>query len=331
MDTGPSHRDNHDGNGGSNGSPPNNDFGVPGSDKNADKPKHETTDPESTKDPEKPAPQCHLHSFDPDTKVLMADGSVKAIKDIRIGDEVLATDPETGETRSQVVEATHHNLDEQFATLEVVDSEGAKATLQTTANHPFWNESVEQWQDAEDLVPGALLVGPDGATVRIDRSVVWTGAKYMRDLTVAWLHTYYVLAGDKPVLVHNNNGCDSDDDPGRPRRAEEGESLEDYRQQNLGVNAPRFVTEYTAPSGERYFGRTTPGGVRVDPDSLLDDMLGQHHGGCSEVCALNEAQNHGADIIGGSFVTMQTNSGRVVDPCPTCQALIGRRLFGTWK
>ncbi|MEV0136515.1 RHS repeat-associated core domain-containing protein [Dactylosporangium sp. NPDC050688] len=58
VDTGPSHRDGHDGNGGSNGSPPNNDSGVAASDKNADKPKHETTgsedanDPEQTKDPE---------------------------------------------------------------------------------------------------------------------------------------------------------------------------------------------------------------------------------------------------------------------------------------
>jgi hypothetical protein len=29
----------------------------------------------------------------------------------------------------------------------------------------------------------------------------------MRDLTVTAFHTYYVLAGDTPVLVHNTNGC----------------------------------------------------------------------------------------------------------------------------
>ena len=29
----------------------------------------------------------------------------------------------------------------------------------------------------------------------------------MRDLTVATTHTYYVIAGNEPVLVHNNNGC----------------------------------------------------------------------------------------------------------------------------
>jgi hypothetical protein len=31
----------------------------------------------------------------------------------------------------------------------------------------------------------------------------WTGLRHMRDLTVADIHTYYVMAGDSPVLVHN--------------------------------------------------------------------------------------------------------------------------------
>ena len=213
---GPSRRDgddDHDGNGsngGNNGSPANNDSGVPGSDKNADKPKHDRTDTEDTKDPEPTGGKCNGHSFDPDTKVLMADGTAKAIKDIRIGDEVLATDPETGKTRAEVVEDLHRNLYKEFATLEVVNGEGAKATLQTTANHPFWNESLEQWQPAGDLASGDQLVEPDGSTVSVDTSVVWTGAKYMHDLTVAQTHTYHVLAGNDPVLVHN---CGDSADP----------------------------------------------------------------------------------------------------------------------
>jgi hypothetical protein len=32
---------------------------------------------------------------------------------------------------------------------------------------------------------------------------VWTGLKWMRDLTVDDIHTYYVVAGNTPVLVHN--------------------------------------------------------------------------------------------------------------------------------
>ncbi|MGI5183843.1 polymorphic toxin-type HINT domain-containing protein [Dactylosporangium sp. CA-152071] len=236
IDTGPSHHDHHDGNGGSNGSPPDNDSGVPGSDKNADKPKRDGDGTDDSKDPEKPGKtdddsgdSCK-HSFDPDTEVLMAGGTVKAIKDVQIGDEVLATDPETGETRAEAVEVTHLNLDKEFATLDVVDGAGVKATLETTANHPFWNESLDQWQRAGDLASGDQLVAPNGSTTVVIGSVVWTGAKYMHDLTVAQLHTYYVLAGSKPVLVHN---CGDDEDEGagdgepeeyQPRHASDDEA-----------------------------------------------------------------------------------------------------------
>jgi hypothetical protein len=33
------------------------------------------------------------------------------------------------------------------------------------------------------------------------------GARTMRDLTVANIHTYYVMAGNTPVFVHNSS-CD---------------------------------------------------------------------------------------------------------------------------
>jgi hypothetical protein len=48
-----------------------------------------------------------MHSFDPDTPVLMADGTHKRIKDIKTGDEVVAADPETGKTGSQKVTQLH--------------------------------------------------------------------------------------------------------------------------------------------------------------------------------------------------------------------------------
>ena len=39
-------------------------------------------------------------------------------------------------------------------------------------------------------------------------AVSYDGAKEMRDLTVNDIHTYYVIAGSEPVLVHHNNQCD---------------------------------------------------------------------------------------------------------------------------
>jgi hypothetical protein len=45
------------------------------------------------------------NSFTPDTLVLLADGTTKPIKDIKIGDNVIATDPETGQTQAEPVTA----------------------------------------------------------------------------------------------------------------------------------------------------------------------------------------------------------------------------------
>jgi hypothetical protein len=42
-------------------------------------------------------------SFTPDTLVLLSDGTTRPIKDIELGDEVLATDPKTGTTEAKPV------------------------------------------------------------------------------------------------------------------------------------------------------------------------------------------------------------------------------------
>jgi hypothetical protein len=48
-------------------------------------------------------------------------------------------------------------------------------------------------------------VGPDGELQYVTGVKNVAGAKVMRDLTVAEIHTYYVVAGNTPVLVHNCN------------------------------------------------------------------------------------------------------------------------------
>ncbi len=39
----------------------------------------------------------------------------------------------------------------------------------------------------------------------------FTGAKPMRNLTIASTHTYYVIDGNVPVLVHNDGGLTPDE------------------------------------------------------------------------------------------------------------------------
>ncbi|MFF0152078.1 polymorphic toxin-type HINT domain-containing protein [Micromonospora sp. NPDC005203] len=147
-----------------------------------------------------------LHSFDPATQVVMADGSARPIAEVAEGDEVLAHDPETGVTSAESVEALHVNQDEDLTDLSVRTEDGKFTTLKTTQHHPFWSESRQKWVDAADLQLTEWLKSASGELVSVAKVTNFRGDKVMRDLTVANVHTYYVVASNTPVLVHN---CDS--------------------------------------------------------------------------------------------------------------------------
>jgi RHS repeat-associated protein len=152
------------------------------------------------------------NSFTPDTPVLMADGSTKKIKDVKQGDAVLTTDPDTGETSSEKVTAQHDKLDHAFTDIEVKGAGGKIYTIHTTANHPFWDATARRWVIAGRLSTHDTLVTPAGTHVRVVLVIPLLGTAHMLNLTVAHVHTYYVLAGNIPVLVHNSDGFVVPDD-----------------------------------------------------------------------------------------------------------------------
>lgn len=147
--------------------------------------------------------QCLINatanSFAPETPVLLADGSAKPIADIRVGDRVLAADPETGETRAEPVTATHQDIDADLADVAVRQPSGRSEIVHTTARHPFWNVDLGEWTDAEDLTTGIRLTG--GTEVTSVRR--FEGHRRMLNLSVADLHTFFVLVGSVALLVHN--------------------------------------------------------------------------------------------------------------------------------
>ncbi|MEV7446351.1 polymorphic toxin-type HINT domain-containing protein [Streptomyces sp. NPDC091204] len=154
---------------------------------------------------------CELktNSFPTGTKVQMADGTTKAIEDIRVGDTVMATDPQTGETRPKQVTATITTPDDKdFTDLTLTDDanpRGPPATLTSTFHHPYWSETRRQWTDAGDLTPGEQLRQPNGTTLTVQSTRNYPYAVTTYNLTVDDFRTYYVLAGATPVLVHNCN------------------------------------------------------------------------------------------------------------------------------
>ncbi|MEJ8650735.1 polymorphic toxin-type HINT domain-containing protein [Streptomyces sp. MS1.AVA.3] len=159
---------------------------------------------------------CERNSFVPGTRVLMAGHRTKPIEDIRTGDQVIATDPRTGRTAAKRVQATITGFGRKSLVRVTVTGPGARSsgTVTATGKHPFWAAGGRNaWRDAEQLKPGERLLTEAGAQARIDTTTTWTTFRQrVHNLTVADLHTYYVLAGDTPVLVHNSN-CGNLSDP----------------------------------------------------------------------------------------------------------------------
>jgi RHS repeat-associated protein len=150
--------------------------------------------------PRSPAAACHRNSFSGDTPVLMADGTTKAISEVRVGDKVLATEPKTGDTSPRLV--TGVIVGEGHKDLVDVKVEGHVITA--TDEHPFWDVDEREWVNAEDLKAGDRLLRPDGALSAVQATHAYIGSRErVFNLTVDSLHTYFVLAGNTPVLVHN--------------------------------------------------------------------------------------------------------------------------------
>ncbi|MEU6942200.1 RHS repeat-associated core domain-containing protein, partial [Streptomyces rubiginosohelvolus] len=106
------------------------------------------------------------NSFTPGTEVALADGTTKPIEDIEIGDEVLATDPETGETRAEKVTAEIRGDGTKNLVKVTIDTDGDRGTdtaeITATDGHPFWVPELGRWIDATDLAMFSTVVGAIG-------------------------------------------------------------------------------------------------------------------------------------------------------------------------
>ncbi|GIF18117.1 RHS repeat-associated protein [Actinoplanes tereljensis] len=143
------------------------------------------------------------NSFTADTKVLRADGSTTRIGDLKPGDKVLATDPATGRTTVRTITDTHVNRDTDLTDVTVRDRDGDVEVVHTTAGHPFWDATRKAWVIASDLRSGEFLRAADGTVVTVVATTTKLAEQDMFNLTVSGVHTFYVLAGDFAILVHN--------------------------------------------------------------------------------------------------------------------------------
>ncbi|KUO06753.1 polymorphic toxin-type HINT domain-containing protein [Streptomyces sp. DSM 15324] len=98
---------------------------------------------------------CKLNSFPGTTEVVLADGSRKAIRDVRFGDLLLATDPLTGRTQAEPVTRTFSHPTEDL--LDITLADGGRLT--STPGHRFY-VTGRDWTLAADLRAGDTLRTP---------------------------------------------------------------------------------------------------------------------------------------------------------------------------
>ncbi|MER6254462.1 ricin-type beta-trefoil lectin domain protein [Streptomyces sp. NPDC001584] len=210
-------------------------------------------------------------SFVVGTKVLLANGTSKPIEQLAVGDEVQAVDPETNETGAKAVTATIYTEDDKKYTDVSIQTDDGVKILTTTDHHPFWSESDQAWKNAGDLKPGEDLRTDDGAPVAVAAIRTYEAFNETYNLTVADLHTYYVLAGATPVLVHNSGPC------GISTRHEKAGDIGNYTDgQKTRDPASQWYHEELS-NKELLDGINNPGdgdGILVSRDGTI---LGGHH------------------------------------------------------
>ena len=143
-------------------------------------------------------PQC----FAAGTKVVMADGSTKAVEDVRPGDRVESRSDEGDERGKIVAETVEREFELPAPGTLLLEFEGG-ASVEVTAVHPIYAVG-RGFTPAGDLRIGDRVAEDREGRVAVLRSVVRLGTpKPVYNLTVGGTHTYFVRAGEDDLWVHN--------------------------------------------------------------------------------------------------------------------------------
>lgn len=94
--------------------------------------------------------------------------------------------------------------DKHFNKLAIATEKGVEE-LTATHEHPFWSPSQNAWVTAGDLTAGMSVMVEGGGTAIVVKNDPYAQHAKTFNLTIEDVHTYYVLAGETPVLVHNSS------------------------------------------------------------------------------------------------------------------------------
>jgi RHS repeat-associated protein len=255
-----------------------------------------------------------LCSFDGATLVLMADGSKKPIEDVRLGDKVLATDPETGEQVAKRVEQVFVH-DDDLTDLQLTDG----TVLTTTENHPYWSIDAQRFKPANQLQPGERVLGANGKPVAVSGLRLTTthvGKAY--NLEIKDIHTYHV--GKDAILVHNMCGTAAKADIPLPVRPP-GHTVD------VSVHGPdgRVLDSYSLHSGSMSPGEQALGFPQGPLASHTENRVARVSGASSSPAVSGDPFAGLRPVSSGDYVVIQGTK----PPCPSCQGALNRAQVET--
>jgi DNA-directed RNA polymerase beta subunit/intein/homing endonuclease len=145
------------------------------------------------------SPRNCYQCLDPETLVVMADNTKKAIKDIKIGDSVVSVDPITCvQTTTKVINQYVRETDKEIITIET--ESGRKITC--TVDHPVlttdgWKHAI----DAENIcvIPQQVVYSGGDADLYITLPETSVKEKHINDLTSIGL--YPIKSTSLPILA----------------------------------------------------------------------------------------------------------------------------------
>ncbi|MEW2505942.1 polymorphic toxin-type HINT domain-containing protein [Amycolatopsis sp. NPDC047767] len=208
----------------------------------------------------------------------MADGSSKPIDQIHVGDTITNAEPDSHNAEQHVVTAVHvTTTDKSFDGLTFSTPDGP-ATITSTAQHLFWDATLHTWREADNLRVGDEVDSPDHGHVTVAATRLYTAAIITYNLTVDDVHTYYVLAGTTPVLVHNCN-----------------------------KNQGRYEFEDQQNPGKTYVGKTKNFNNRLQDHIDSGRLKSRGDATCAHVCRTND------DLFVAEHLRMEELRGQGVD------------------
>jgi hypothetical protein len=166
--------------------------------------------------------------FTGETEVKTASGD-KEIEDIKVGDQVYAENPYTGEKGYREVKNKIELESYKLYHIKLDEEE-----IETTAPHPFYVDG-KGWTPADELKVGDKVKLASGKFVEIDEIVVEELDKPVKvyNLEVEGLHTYFV--SDLGLLVHNTGNSTCSVKNNVPENVVQYEKMKEYMRDNKSM------------------------------------------------------------------------------------------------